>query len=354
MIPQSRLPTNASALAVLSLGAMLAVAAGPLKPVDVKATRPRRGDIIRYVTLPGTIRANQQATLYAKVAGYLKSLSVDRGDRVDAAQWLGEIEVPELVADLGKHKAEVKVAEVDFERITTALKRAPDLIIRQSVDEARGRLDVAKADLERTQTLLGYARITAPFSGIVTARFVDPGAFIPSATSGSAAQTAAILTLADFNTVRAQVPVPEAEAARAQVGQPVRFTVEGLPGVFFEAVISRISYALDEATRTMLIEADVPNPKLLLRPGMYATVKLGLEKHTDALLVPVEAVVFGKGEAATYTVTDSRARKIPVRTGFNDGASVEILEGIAPTQTVILLGKTTLTNEEPVSVTEVK
>src|SRR5882672_2804923 len=211
----------------------VAVAADAPKPVEVKTTRPSRGEIIRYVTLPGTIKANQQATLYAKVAGYLKSLSVDRGDRVQAGQPLGEIEVPELLADLARFKAEVVVAETDYQRTSNAQSKSPDLVTPRSVDEARGRLDIARASLERTETLLRYAKVTAPFSGIVTARYVDPGAFIPSATSGSAAQTAAIVMIADFNIARAQVALPEVEAALAQVGQPLKLSVEGLVGKTF-------------------------------------------------------------------------------------------------------------------------
>src|SRR5436189_3802158 len=110
------------------LGCVLQVAAAAdaPKPVEVKTTRPSRGEIIRYVTLPGNIRANQQVTLYAKVAGYLKSLSVDKGDRVQADQSLGEIEVPELLADLAKYKAELKVAETDSQRVSAAQKKSPD------------------------------------------------------------------------------------------------------------------------------------------------------------------------------------------------------------------------------------
>src|SRR6185503_19346211 len=172
--------------------ALCALAADAPKAIEVKVTRPTRGEIIRYVTLPGGIRANQQATLYAKVAGYLESISVDKGDRVQAGQSLAEIEVPELLADLARYKAEVKVADTDYQRASAAQKKAPDLVTPQSVDEAKGRLDIASANLEHTETLLRYAKVTAPFAGIVTARFVDSGAFIPSATSGSAAQNAAI------------------------------------------------------------------------------------------------------------------------------------------------------------------
>ena len=188
------------------------------------------------------------------------------------------------------------------------------------MDEAKGRFEIASANLERTQTLLSYAKITAPFSGIVTARFVDPGAFIPSATSGSAAQTAAIVTLADFNTVRAQVALPEVEASLAQVGQPVKLTVEGLAGKPLRRKISRLSYALDDATKTMLVEADLPNPDLALRPGMYATIKVGVEKHTDALRIPVEALVMERANAFAFVADGGKAKKTAIKIGFNDGA----------------------------------
>ena len=222
------------------------------------------------------------------------------------------------------------------------------------MDEAKGRFEIASANLERTQTLLSYAKITAPFSGIVTARFVDPGAFIPSATSGSAAQTAAILTLADFNSVRAQVALPEVEASLAQVGQPVKLTVEGLGGKTFEAKISRLSYALDDATKTMLIEADLPNPNLALRPGMYATIKVGVEKHADALLIPVEALVMEKANAFTFVADAGKAKKTVIKIGFNDGTKVEVLAGLTGSEAVILVGKMTLADGAAVNVTEAK
>ena len=355
-------------LTVLAFNMASVGAADATKPAEVKTARPSRGEIIRYVTLPGSIRANQQATLYAKVAGYLKSLSVDKGDRVQAGQSLGEIEVPELIAEVAKYKAElvraeaeVKVADVESGRLAKAQKQSPDLVLPQAVDNSEGRLamaragvEMARANLERTDTLLRYAKITAPFAGIVTARFVDPGAFIPSATSGSAAQTAAIVTVADFNTVRAQVALPEVEAALAQVGQPVKLTVEGLPGKNFAGTISRMSYALDDATKTMLIEADLPNADLTLRPGMYASVRVGVEKHTDALLIPVEALVMEKLNAFVFTVDGGKAKKTAIKIGFNDGVKVEVLSGLTGNEPVILVGKMTLADKQAVNVMEGK
>src|SRR5262249_15467518 len=155
------------------------------------------------------IKPYQEATLYAKVAGYLKTISVDKGDQVKAGALLAEIEVPELIAERGRYRAEVEVTGIDYKRLSESQKKAPDLVVPQTVDDARGKWDVAKAELERVETLLNYSRITAPFSGVITRRFVDPGAFIPAATSGSTAQSSALMTLTDFNRVRLQVAVPE-------------------------------------------------------------------------------------------------------------------------------------------------
>lgn len=323
-------------------------------PLAVKVVTPKRGGITRWVTLPGDIKAYQQATLYAKVAGYLKTLTVDKGDQVKEGTLLAEIEVPELIAERARNKAEVEVADIDFKRLSESQKKAPDLVVPQTVDDARGKLDVAKANLEGTETLLNYARIVAPFSGIITRRFVDPGAFIPAATSGSTSQTAAIVTLTDFNRVRLQVAMPEVEASLVAVGQPVKFTVEGLPNRSFEGTVTRYSYALEEQSKTMLAEIELPNPKLELRPGMYATVKIGIERKEDALLLPTDALLTEKAGASVFIVTDNKAKKTKVQTGFNDGTNVEILKGVNPDQQVILIGKQALNDNQPITLSEAK
>src|SRR5438552_1728187 len=323
-------------------------------PIAVQVIQPRRGPITRNITLPGNVLAYQQATLYAKVAGYLKTITVDKGDRVKEGDLIADIEVPEMLADLARYKAEVEVAELDYKRLSESQKKLPDLVVPQTVDNAKGKLDVAKASLERTETLLGFAKITAPFSGVITKRMVDPGAFIPAATSGSAAQNAAIVTLTDFNRVRVQVAVPELETSLVATDQPVKVTVDGLPGRGFDGKVTRFSYTLDEASKTMLAEIELPNPKLELRPGMYAIVKIGIERKEDALLVPVDALVVEKAGAFVFTVVDNKAKKTPVKTGFNDGTNVEIVSGVKAGQPVILVGKRVLSDGQAVKVSEGK
>ena len=323
-------------------------------PLAAHVVQPKRGSITRNVALPGEIKAYQQATLYAKVAGYLKTITVDKGDRVKQGDLIADIEVPEMLADLARYKAEVEVAELDYRRLSESQKKLPDLVVPQTVDNAKGKLDVAKASLERTETLLGFAKITAPFSGVITKRMVDPGAFIPAATSGSAAQNAAIVTLTDFNRVRVQVAVPELETSLIATDQPVKLNVDGLPGRSFDGKITRFSYTLDEATKTMLAEIELPNPKLELRPGMYAVVKIGIQRKEDGLLVPVDALITERAGASVFTVVDAKAKKIPVKTGFNDGAYVEIVSGVKPDQPVILVGKRVLSDGQAVNASEGK
>lgn len=348
-----RLPSLLLALA--STAALHSVALhAAAAPTEVKFTRPTRGDVFRYVTVPGTLKANQQATLYAKVGGYLSKIAVDKGDAVTAGQPLAELEVPELLADLARTRAEANVAATELSRLEAAAAKSPDLITPLALDATRGRAEVARANQARAETLLSFAKVTAPFAGIVTARFADVGAYIPAATASSTPASAALVTITDFQIVRASVAMPELEAAKVKVGQPVRVSIEGVTGNAFEAKVSRLAYVLDEATKTMLVEADLPNPGLAFRPGQYATIKVGVEKHTDVLLIPVAALVMEKTNAFAYLAIDGKAKKTAIKIGFNDGARVEVVSGLDPAAAVILVGKLALTDAQPIAAVEQK
>jgi membrane fusion protein (multidrug efflux system) len=321
-------------------------------PISLSAVHPKRGEITRQLTLPATVLPNLQATLYAKVTGYLQKISVDKGDVVKHGQEIAVIEAPELIADAAKFKADLDIAELDYKRTVNAQEKAPDLIVAQSIDAAKARYLAAKAGLERADTLLGFSKITAPFAGVVTRRFVDPGAFIPAATGG-APQNAAIVTIVDSSTVRVQIAVPEPEVPRIKKDLPVRITVDELPGRNFDGTITRDTRSLDE-TKTMLAEVDLANPKGELLPGMYATAKIGIEKHPNALTLPVDALVMEKTAAFVFKAVDGKAKKTPVKVGFNDGARFETIDGVNEGDNVLLVGKTPVADGAPVMVTEAK
>jgi RND family efflux transporter MFP subunit len=341
--------------ALLGCGPAPAEAPKPSSPVSVQTVLPKRGEIARSITLPTfRVLAVQEVTIYTKVSGYLKTLAVDKGDRVKEGQLLAEIEVPELLADEAQYKAEAQVASTNYQRVAEARQRAPDLVVPQTVDDLRGQWEIAQARLQRTQTLLQYARLVAPFSGIITARFVDPGAFIPAATAGSTPQSAAVLTLMDYDRIRVQVFVPEQEVPFIKAGTPAKVTVEELQGHIFNGAVTRFAHALDPATKTMLTEIEMPNPDGQLRPGAYAKVQLEVERKQNALLVPVQALLVEKAGTSIFTLLDAKAKKLSVKTGFNDGTNVEIVSGINPDQPVLLLGKMTLNDGQAVTASEAK
>jgi len=314
---------------------------------SVMVTRVKVAALDRRITLPGTVRAYQEATLYAKVAGYLKWIAVDRGDRVKAGQVLAEIEIPEMQAEIGKLRAELNVAEIERTRLTQAAARAPDLVTPQAVDSASAKSEVALADLKRAETLLEYGKLTAPFSGIVAKRWVDPGAFIPAATSSTSAKSAAVLTLMDFSIVRIEVAMPQTEVPLVTVGLPVSVSVRELPGRSFVGRVTRIAYALDESTKTMATEIEMPNPGGTLRPGMYASVTTSLERNPDALLLPSEALVTENGKPFVFTVEGGKAHKTAVQTGLDDGVSVEVKSGLASNDLVVVSPGQSLADGQP-------
>lgn len=336
---------------------ILFVLTGTVSALELPATKPTSGTIHRWVALPSTLAAWQQATLHAKVTGYIKKITVDKGDAVKAGQVLAEIEVPELETDLVKYEAEsvaltpaFEFAQQEYDRLIKARKSSPDLILPQMLDKAKSELDKAKADFDvveanakRARVMIGYAKIEAPFDGIITARHVDPGALVNAGTSK-------VLEIVDASTIRLQIPVTELETSLVQAGKPVKAVIDAIGPKPIEAIISRVSYALDPATRTMLAEADLKNPDLKLHPGMYAMAKIGVEKHENTLLIPVTGLVMEKTNAFAFKHIDGKAVKTPITVGFNDGTNVEVLTGLDKDSTVLLPDKLTLTDRQAVTV----
>jgi membrane fusion protein, multidrug efflux system len=321
-----------------------------LPPAAVQTVLPWRGEITRSVTLPSfRILAWQQATLHAKVTGYLRRLTVDKGDKVRSGQLLAEIEVPEIRADEAEYLAEAEVAGTNLARMARARRTAPDLVVPQTVDDLRGQRDVARARLQRIRVLLRYAQIRAPFSGVITARFMDPGALVPAGSSGTP-PGGALVTLEDLSRLRVQVYVPQMEVRFVRDGLPAALTVEGLPGQTFHGVVSRFAYALDEATKSMLTEIEVRNPRVDLRPGMYASVRLRLERKRHALLVPATAVTRERTGSFVFVAAGGRAQRRGVRTGFADGRDVEVRDGLRPGEPVILAGRPPLHDGQPIEI----
>lgn len=312
-----------------------------LQAADIPAVKPKNGMIQRWISLPSNLAPWQQVDLRARVTGYVKNITVDKGDTVQAGQLLAHVEIPELEADLIKNRAEVSAAEIEVKRLHDTQKKSPDLILPQAVDDAEAKLAIAKAGEERASTLISFAQIKAPFAGTITTRQVDQGAYV--ATGG-----AALFHLVDANSLRVQVPVVEMESALIRVGQDVEVKVDALSGEVFKSKVARTSYALDEASRTLLVEADLQNSEHRLRPGMFATARLAVEKHENATLIPVAGLVKEKANAFVFRHVEGKAVKTAVKPGFNDGVNVEV-STLKSDDIILLPGATTLTDGQTVN-----
>jgi RND family efflux transporter MFP subunit len=310
--------------------------------LELPATKPQKGTIHRWISLPASFAPWQQVELKARVAGYIEKISVDKGDIVTAQQPLIQIEVPELKADLIGHCAEVTAAEIEVKRLHEARAKSPDLILPQSVDDAEAKLAIAKAGLERTNALIDLAQIKAPFAGTITDRRVDLGAF-------AAAGGDTLVQLTDVSTLRLQVPVIEIETALLKVGQQVDAKVEALGGAILKGTINRIAGTLDADTRTMLIEADFKNDNGQLRPGLFATARIAVEQHDQATIIPVAGLVKEKANSFVFKHVGGKAVKTAVKPGFNDGVNVEVPD-LNADDVILLPGATVLTDKQPVSI----
>ena len=341
--------------------------AGPRRP-RVTVVEPLRRPVVRSITLPATVEAFHTATMYAKVAGYLEWIRVDRGDRVRKGEVLALISVPEMEkefrsaqaavgeaeAALGRAEAGSALSALTYQRLESVRKSQADVISEQEVDEARARAEVAdgevkfaqaklermRAEVERLEVLMEYARIKSPYDGIVTERFVDPGNLIQDATASM--DGGPIVTVMDMDKVRVFVNVPEPDVAEVDRGDSVELAFDALPGKVFKGAVTRFESVLKPGTRTMKTEIDLPNPRHVLRPGMFGRATLRLAERAEALFLPAESVrVDTEGGRFVYIVREGRARRVAVQTGLDDGMLVQV-EGLRGGEQVVLASPGTL------------
>jgi RND family efflux transporter MFP subunit len=329
----------AVAMACGSIAAAGWVWAGTELPPDepplpvVAAARVARTDLARRTEYTAELHPYLDADLHAKVAGYLKTITVDIGDRVKAGQVIATLDLPEQQADLAKAEADLDVMKLKFDRISAVASREPGLLAQQEIDKARGDYEMAKAAANRTRTMVDYARIVAPFDGVITKRYADPGALIQAGTASSS-QSMPVVHLAELARLRLDFPVPQSIAPEIVPGMPVTITIQA-SGDVTHGVIARETDAVDPSTRMMRVEVDVDNRNLRLKPGMYATVSLELQSASAVLAVPVQSVL--QGDQPTVWTIDLNGKIVPreVTLGLQSADKVEILSGLSQGDAVI-------------------
>ena len=315
--------------------------AAAVRVVAVAVARVTREDLYNRVTIPAEFRPYVEVELHAKVSGYVREMKVDFGDRVKSNQLLATLEVPELHDELHNAMATEQKAEADYTnthliymRLAAVNKEHPNLVAQQDLDtaDAKDRTTAAaiaacKADVDKYNTLVAYTFITAPFDGVITKRYADPGTLIQAGTA-SDTQSMPLVRVSDNYLLRLDFPVSVAYVKDMHVGDSVEVRVESLGSKSFRGTITRTTDKVSEATRTMITEIEVPNLDLELVPGMYAAVDLKVQSRPRVLSIPIEAVP-SEQKSSVYVVNDKdEIEERPVTLGLETPTRYEVTEGL--------------------------
>jgi HlyD family secretion protein len=214
--------------------------------------------------------------------------------------------------------------------VSVALAKAA--VAQAGVAAAAAQTDVSRKELEELEAMMQYAVLKAPFRGVVTRRHVDPGDLVRNIQTAPESTREPLFEIAQVDRVRVRIAIPEPEAPLTRVGNAVSLKLRSLPDREFPGTISRLARRLDESTRTMLVEVDLPNTDGLLIPGMYAEATVTLQETPDALVVAATAIRFDNiGNSSVYVIENGAVRIVPVTTGHDDGRQIQILSGIDET-----------------------
>ncbi|HLI81580.1 MAG TPA: efflux RND transporter periplasmic adaptor subunit [Candidatus Binataceae bacterium] len=277
----------------------------------------------RTISLPATIHGYIEAAIYAKVSGYLKQIDVDKGDRVQRGQVVAILDTPDLDKQVADAKANYWLQSVTNTRELMLLRQG--VIAQQEADTARATMLQAKATYEQLLAEQGYKNITATIDGIVTARYVDPGALIPQATTSASGTP--IISVATLSPLRVYAEVPQSLALWVKNGDAATITTYELAGRQFKGTVIRHPEALDTASRTMLAEVDLQNTDRALMPGMYAKLDITVDAAaTSGSMVRDDALVFRDGKTYVPVVRDGHLHLIAVKLGYDNGQLV-VVEG---------------------------
>ena len=352
---------------------------GPAASADPPAAvaRVERRTIADTLRISGEFKPFQDVDIHAKVAGYIKTIFVDVGTHVKPGQTLAILEVPELTAQLAAADAGVRRANEEigralgdlerarsthaaahsaYTRLNDAAKTRQGLVAQQELDDAQAKdleseaqvssaksalsaaeqeLAVAQANQKQYAALSDYTHITAPFAGVITARYADTGALVAAGTSSST-QATPVVRLAQVSVLRLVLSVPESVAAQIHLREPVQVFVQALNETI-EGKVSRFADSLDLQTRTMETEIDCENRDGRLMPGMYTDTVLSLQEKKDALTLPLEAVVRNGSDATVLAVNSQNIlEERHVKLGIEDSARVEVLSGLSEGDHVLI------------------
>lgn len=312
--------------------------APPAVTVEAVAVEPRA--MAASYSGSASLEARAEAQVVAKTSGVALEVLVEEGDEVRAGQVLVRIDADRARLNLAQVDAQVKKLEANF-------RRASELVKQQMVsvgdhDQLRYDLENARAAWRLAQLELSYTNVTAPISGVVASRSIKPGNFVQINTP--------IIRIVDNSRLEATLNVPERDLTTLRAGLPVRMQVDALPGRTFEGVVDRIAPVVDAGSGTFRVVCAFDPDDGALQPGMFARIGIDYDSRAAALAIPRAALIEDEGEPAVFVVRDGKAVRVPVTTGYVDGAFIEVREGLEPGERVVTAGKVALRDGAAVQV----
>jgi RND family efflux transporter MFP subunit len=307
---------------------------GPMVPVTALVRAP----LSRQVTFPGEIHGFFETPIYGKVSGYVKSMLVDKGAIIRAGQLVALIDAPELDHQVGTAKATYEIDRITDDRNQVLVKQL--VVPQQTADESHAAMLEALHAWQSLKAQQAYERVIAPYDGMIVARNLDPGALVATA-SAAGTSNAALYELATLKPLRTYVYLPQALSPLVKDGDGAAVVVNEYPQREFTGSITRHPHALDQSTRTMLIEVDLPNQDLALYPGMYSNVTLSIKGSNGLPKVPDQSLIFNNDKVYVPVVRDDRIHLTEIRLGFDDGINCEVTHGLQGDERVALgMGQT--------------
>jgi RND family efflux transporter MFP subunit len=329
----------------------------------VSVVRPKRGAPAQEVVLPANVQAYIDAPIYARTNGYLKRWYADIGAHVKAGQLLAEIETPEVDQQLRQARADLATAQANLNLSQITANRYEDLlktdsVSKQETDNAAGdfaakqaTVQSAQANVRRLEELQAFEKIYAPFDGVITARNTDIGALIDSGSSGGSRTE--LFHIAQPDKLRVYVNVPEAYSQAAKPGLMANLVLSEFPGRLFPGTLVRTAEAIDQSTRTLLVEIRVNNPTGTLLSGAYAEVHLKLPTATSALILPVNTLLFRSEGLRVAALTDGKHAELkPITLGHDFGSEVEVVAGLTGDESVIVNPPDSIVSGEEVRIAQ--
>jgi membrane fusion protein, multidrug efflux system len=305
------------------------------KTQSVEVVHPKKRSFLAEVLITGTAQPNQNVVIYARESGYVEDIRKDIGDAISKGEVIAVLSSPELSRMYEEQSAQLDAKRRIYERLKSTYEKTPSITPLQILDEAEANFLSSKAEVGSIQDRISFLQIKAPFSGVITKRLVDHGALVQNGLTEDNPQ--GIVELQEIDPIRLKIPLPECDVSAIQPEQAVSIIFPELPGDTVFAKVSRISGALDPASKTMRVEVDIKNSKGTIKPGMYAKAIMKIDRQENVLSLPVTAQWIFQNEAFILVVKDDVVERIPLRKGLSNKDYMEILNPEVTEETMVIV-----------------